>query len=105
MLTGTIEDVKEFAVGGVRYIRAEVDYDKSSDIVGQTSRQKAPEYEKRMVFLKELVSGSPALYSAPRQQRIHSITPQTGPRSFRSFTSSTCLIPIMWPRTTHTGIS
>ena len=37
MLTGTIEDVKEFAVGGVRYIRAEVDYDKSSDIVGQTS--------------------------------------------------------------------
>lgn len=62
VLTGTIEEVKEFAVGGVRYIRSEVDYDKSSDIVGQISDTKAPEYEKRMIFLKELVSGSPALY-------------------------------------------
>lgn len=62
VLTGTIEEVKEFAVGGVRYIRSEVDYDKSSDIVGQISDTKAPEYEKRTVFLKELMPGSPALY-------------------------------------------
>lgn len=61
-LTGTIEDVKEFAIDGVRYIRAVVDYDTSSDVVGQISEKKAPEYERRLVFLKELVSGSPALY-------------------------------------------
>ena len=62
ILTGTIEDVKEFAIASVRYIRAEVSYDNSSDIVGQISETKAPLYEKRTVFLKELVSGSPALY-------------------------------------------
>ncbi|RZJ98239.1 MAG: hypothetical protein EOO46_25135, partial [Flavobacterium sp.] len=63
ILTGKINDVKEFAVGeGYHYKRFEVNVDKSSNVPGKFSTKKDPEWKKETVFLKLMVQSDVNLY-------------------------------------------
>ncbi|TYA74856.1 porin family protein [Seonamhaeicola marinus] len=59
-----IESVKEFGIYDFsKYIRAEINIDRSSDEIEYLSRQKAPKFNKEQLFLKALVTGKASLYT------------------------------------------
>lgn len=61
--TGQIDNVAEFAIDdGVKFIRASVDIDQSSEETSKLSEQESPEFQEKQVFLKVLVEGKANLY-------------------------------------------
>lgn len=60
---GTINMVKEFGINGFsKYIRANVEIDRSSHDLTNLSKTKAPEFSKEQLYLKLLVEGKASLY-------------------------------------------
>lgn len=63
VLTGKLNDVKEFAVGeGYHYKRFEVNIDQSSNVPGKFSTSRDPEWKKETVYLKLMVESDVNLY-------------------------------------------
>lgn len=61
---GEIDKIKEFGVSDVvKYIRAEVEIDRSSDNTGDLSFSKTSNFSKEVLFLKTLIDGESSLYS------------------------------------------
>ncbi|HPZ26319.1 MAG TPA: hypothetical protein PKV58_10375, partial [Kaistella sp.] len=61
--TATIKGVKQFEIyNGAKFVRYEVNIDRSSTDLNKLSRKKNPEFVKETVFLKELVNGKGKLY-------------------------------------------
>lgn len=59
----TIDNVKEFGVGKfVKYVRANVDVDRSSEMLQARTRFKEPVFTNEKLFLKVLYQGRNALY-------------------------------------------
>lgn len=62
--TETIESVKEFGFeNSYRYLRTQVNIDRSSDEFDKLSSQKSPIYKQETLFLKELINAKASLYS------------------------------------------
>lgn len=60
----SISNIKEFSVGGnVKYVRAKVDIDRSSDELSKLSSSRAPSFKQEVLFLRELLSGNASLYA------------------------------------------
>ncbi len=57
-----ISEVSEFSMSNIKYVRAFVDIDLSSNELSKMSYKKNPEYVKKEVFLKEIVQGPVKLY-------------------------------------------
>lgn len=60
---GSIAEIREFKVGEFYFIRRQVDLDMSSDVVSDLSGQRAPEFQKQIVFLRLMVDGKADLFS------------------------------------------
>lgn len=61
---GDLKTVKEFGVYDVsKYLRAEVDLDRSSDNVADLNTNRNPKYERETLFLNVLIEGDASLYS------------------------------------------
>lgn len=61
--TAYVKDVEMFEVlNEIKYVREKVNIDKSSKSLNNLSKIKNPEFEEKLVFLKELVSGKASLY-------------------------------------------
>ncbi len=61
--TATIKDIEEFGIGNhLKFIRATVDLDKSSENLNYISENRKPTFEKETIFLKTLVEGKASLY-------------------------------------------
>lgn len=59
----TIDDVIEFGIDGiVKFLRADVEIDQSSDVVNDMSTEQDPLYKKKRIFLNVLVEGEASLY-------------------------------------------
>ena len=66
-----IEDIREFGIGdAIKYKRFEVDIDKSSSDTNNLDKDRAPKFEREVLFLKTLVEGKASLYSYDNQN-IH----------------------------------
>jgi len=61
-LTGNIQNVKGFFVGGTKYLVFNVDYDKSTDVISEMTTQKEPVFVNETLFLKVLTEGKASLY-------------------------------------------
>lgn len=60
----TIQEVKEFGIAGVvKFLRAEVEVDQSSDVVNDMSYEHDPVNKIKMIFLRVLIEGEASLYS------------------------------------------
>lgn len=60
----TTEAVREFGIGnGVKYVKVNIEMDRSSDNLSLMSDQRAPEFKEEELFLKVLVEGKASLYS------------------------------------------
>ncbi len=60
---GNITEISEFGIGGkIKYVKATVDIDQSSNESGALSFDKEPDYLSQTVFLKQLVEGEANLY-------------------------------------------
>ncbi|MEN8185918.1 MAG: tRNA modification GTPase, partial [Bacteroidota bacterium] len=58
-----IEEIKEFSIDGIsKYERFTVDIDMSSQDLNTMNKDRNPEWEKNIVFLKLLVEGNAKLY-------------------------------------------
>ena len=58
-----IDDVQEFGTeNGSVYIRVKINVDESGALLDQLSRQRAPEWAEKVIFLKTLVKGPATLY-------------------------------------------
>lgn len=61
---GDLKTVKEFGVYDVsKYLRAEVDLDRSSDNVADLNTDRNPKFERETLFLNVLIEGDASLYS------------------------------------------
>lgn len=61
--TATIKDVQEFHTSsGDRYVRADVQIDRSSQRLSDLTYKPEPDYKRETVFLKELVAGKARLF-------------------------------------------
>lgn len=61
--TASLNSVKEFAIKGVsKYVRSEVEIDRSSKNINKLSTEKNPVFQKETLFLKVLVEGRSTLY-------------------------------------------
>ena len=61
--TLTIESIKEFGIGNVsKYIRVNIDIDRSNDNQNQLSYDKNPVFKQELLLLKVLIEGSANLY-------------------------------------------
>jgi hypothetical protein len=61
--TATIKDVQEFRTSsGDRYVRADVQIDRSSQRLSDLTYKPEPDYKRETVFLKELVAGKARLF-------------------------------------------
>lgn len=59
----SIESVKEFGIDKVsKYIRRTIKMDKSSEVIVNMSRERAPVFEEEQIFLKVLIEGTASLY-------------------------------------------
>ncbi len=59
----TLKTVKEFGIyNKVKYLRFDVDMDRSSEIIGKISDHKNPDLKKEILFLKVLLEGKANLY-------------------------------------------
>ncbi|MEE4001226.1 tRNA modification GTPase [Tenacibaculum sp. FZY0031] len=62
--TNTINSIKEFGIyNSSKYIRANIDIDKSSSIVGELSNNRNPVFIRETLFLKVLIEGDASLFS------------------------------------------
>ncbi|MCU4165272.1 hypothetical protein [Carboxylicivirga caseinilyticus] len=62
--TGDINEIKEFSINGVvKFIRAEVDIDRSSNATINLSSERNPIFNKETLFLKVLIEGDASLYN------------------------------------------
>ncbi|CAM1347838.1 tRNA modification GTPase [Tenacibaculum ascidiaceicola] len=62
--TNTINSIKEFGIyNSSKYIRANIDIDKSSSIVGKLSNNRNPVFIRETLFLKVLIEGKANLFS------------------------------------------
>ncbi len=62
--TGDIQEVKEFGIGDhTKYQRFHVQIDRSSDRIGQLSKDRDPSFNPETLFLKVVIEGKAALYS------------------------------------------
>ncbi len=59
---GYIRNIKEFKVSDLKYIRATVDIDLSSEKLDRLSTNRNPEFQQKTLFLKLLVEGKAKLY-------------------------------------------
>ncbi|WP_108867544.1 outer membrane beta-barrel protein [Aquimarina aquimarini] len=59
---GRIGNIREFAVADLKYIRSEVDIDRSSKDLNLLSTSKNPIFQKEVLFLKYLIEGDATLY-------------------------------------------
>ncbi len=58
-----IQSVKEFGVGdGIRFIRARVKMDRSSNNINEMSVERNPEFQEELLYLKVLIDGKASLY-------------------------------------------
>lgn len=65
----SLQDVKEFGIyGNAKFVRFEVEIDRSSDDVANLSQERNPELKKETVFLETLVEGKSSLYSYKENQ-------------------------------------
>lgn len=61
--TALLRELEEFQVGEkVKFIKATVDFDKSSTKMGELSSSREPEYVEETALLEVLVEGSASLY-------------------------------------------
>ena len=61
VVTGNINSVKEFSVGSNhKYIRYDVNIDRSSKKITELSRKRTPEFKQEILFLRILVDGNSA---------------------------------------------
>lgn len=61
---GTLENVKEFAIGhDAKFVRADVDMDRSSNVVPSLSKEKKPIFNNERHFLKVVFQGVNTLFS------------------------------------------
>lgn len=66
-----IDSIAEFGIGSsIRYIRATVDIDQSSDDISRFSNSRAPEFKKQTVFLKVVIEGKASLYFYENKKNI-----------------------------------
>ena len=64
VFTKNVTNVKEFYVGGAKFIKSEVEIDRSSNRLSELSYKRTPEFKKETLFLRVLVEGgSASLYS------------------------------------------
>ncbi|HEX9979219.1 MAG TPA: hypothetical protein VGB50_01495 [Flavobacterium sp.] len=60
----TIDNTKEFGIADVsKYVRADVDIDRSSDRLSTLTKEKKPTFVNERMFLKVLVEGPQSLYT------------------------------------------
>lgn len=59
----TIDKIKEFSVSGIKYKKAFIDIDVSSDKIGDYNYKRNPDFKKETVLLKVLIEGKANLYS------------------------------------------
>jgi hypothetical protein len=65
----TIQEVKEFGIyDKSKYVRFEVEMDRSSDELDNLSHQRNPEFKKEIVLLETLIEGKSSLYSYKESQ-------------------------------------
>ncbi len=62
ILIGTIRNIQEFGVDNLKYIKATVDIDRSSQDLNQLSENKNPQFNEEELFLKLLIDGEAKLY-------------------------------------------
>lgn len=66
-----VQNLKEFAVyGRLKFVRATVDVDMSSTATNNLSDQRAPQFQKQQLFLRELLAGDATLYRHTTSQSI-----------------------------------
>ncbi|MEO5976928.1 MAG: hypothetical protein ABIS36_04770 [Chryseolinea sp.] len=63
-IEASITNVKEYAVAKLKYVRATVDVDQSSNDLHELSKSQYPEWRSETLFLKVLVEGKANLYYA-----------------------------------------
>lgn len=62
-LSGTVQNVKAFFVGGTKYTVFNVDFDNSTEVFNEMTTQKEPQFINETVFLKTILEGKASLYS------------------------------------------
>jgi len=66
-----IHAINEFGIGDqIKYIKATVDIDLSTDIVKYLDKKRAPNFEKKTVFLKVIIQGKISLYQYKKQNLL-----------------------------------
>lgn len=63
VLRANIDEVQAFRTGDLNYIRAKVNIDRSSAMIGELSKHFGPDFNEETLFLKEIVRGDAKLYS------------------------------------------
>ncbi|WP_348703384.1 tRNA modification GTPase [Tenacibaculum sp. 190524A02b] len=82
--TATIDNVKEFSIYNVsKYIRKEVEIDKSSKNVNKLSDQRAPIFKKEILFLKVLIEGKANLFKYENNNLVRFFYSQNDYRSIK----------------------
>ncbi|WP_254713102.1 PorT family protein [Polaribacter sp. HaHaR_3_91] len=58
-----LESVKEFGINGIsKYIKANVNIDRSNEVISKISKNRNPEFKEEVLFLKVLIEGKANLY-------------------------------------------
>jgi len=71
VLTGKIEKIKEFsAPESFKYVRANVQIDRSSQEINKMSESRSPDFEDKVLFLQVMVEGNATLFSYEERNLI-----------------------------------